>query len=73
MWHMILLSTLKSRKLGMLPNLSGVLVKTYPALFVTEHWVAFETFTRNTRAMGRFMHLVWYDINRTVRRGRGHS
>ena len=42
-------------------------------LFVTQHWVAFLMLNSDTRAMGCFVDVVWYDLNVTPEWGRGHS
>ena len=40
-----------------------------PMLFVDQHWVAFffRSSSSDTRTMGRFADVVWYDLNGRIR------
>ena len=53
-------------------SLYGAPFKSHVALFVSHHWAAFLMFSSCRRAMGLFMDVVWYDLNRILERGRRH-
>lgn len=54
---------------GATRTLSDVAFKSYPALLVAQHRAPFFTLRTETRAMGGFGDIVWYESNLTPERG----
>ena len=50
--------------------LAGVAFKSHPVFPAAQHRVAFSMLSSDTRAMGLFADVVWYDFNATPVRGR---
>ena len=42
-----------------------VTLNSYLVLFDTQHWNVFQMLSSDTRAMGRFLDVVWYELSVT--------
>ena len=51
----------------------NVTLKSYLVLFVTKHRHVLQMLSSDTRATGRFVDVVWYDLSVTFTMGRLHS
>ena len=55
-------SPINIHRYGPLPY-AYVTLRSYLALFDTQHWGVFEMLSSDTRAMGRFFDVVWCELN----------